>query len=156
MDSKTSIFRMERGFLMEKKNPNDERFKEEVKAWLMIQVIGQTGVNILNKKKLEKEMRDHLKAFSDAEKLPEFADYFIDSCLNSKSYRTAVFGAIPMSDAGAATRIAQDIDEITRVIPEKFSLEGEFEPLRKALLLAYTDKIENANKLLEDAGIRTD
>ena len=56
---------------MEKKNPNDERFKEEVKAWLMIQVIGQTGVNILNKKKLEKEMRDHLKAFSDAEKLLE-------------------------------------------------------------------------------------
>ena len=111
---------------MEKKNPNDERFKEEVKAWLMIQVIGQTGVNILNKKKLEKEMREHLKAFSDAEKLLEFADYFIDSCLNSKSYRTAVFGAIPMSDAGAATRIAQDIDEITRVIPEKFSLEGEF------------------------------
>ena len=139
---------------MEKKALDDGKYKQEMTAWLMIQVIGQTGVNFFNKKKLENEMRQHLDVFSSKERLPEFADYFIDSCLNSKSYRTAVFGAIPMSDAGAATRIAQDIDEITRVIPEKFSLEGEFEPLRQSLLSAFTAKIENAEKILLDAGIK--
>ena len=141
---------------MGKRTENDERFRSKMNAWLMIQVIGQTSVNFLNKKKLEKEMREHLKVFSSGEELSEFAEYFIDSCLSSRSYRTTLFGTIPMSDGGAATRLAQDMEEVTRIIPERFGLGDESKELRKALFDAYLNKIDNAEKILKEVGITLD
>ena len=38
----------------------ESKYRDRMKAWMMIQVIGQTSVNFLNVKKLSKEMRMHL------------------------------------------------------------------------------------------------
>ncbi len=138
---------------MGKTSENDERFKRQMKAWMMIQVTGQTSVNFLNIKKLKKEMQEYISAFSSGDELSEFADYFIDSCLSNRGYRTAIFGAIPMSDAGAATRIAQDIEEVTYSIPHRFGLEKEAEPVRNAFFNAFVSKYENAEKIFSELGI---
>ncbi len=120
----------------------------------MIQVMGQTSVNFLNRKKLGKEMGEYLSAFEMEEgELYEFAEFFVQSSMNSKAYKTAVFGAIPMSDAGAATRLATDIDEITRVIPGRLGMENDAGNLRAALLSAYRKLIANAENLLSELGI---
>ncbi len=121
-------------------------------AWLMIQVIGRTSVNFMNKKRLSKELSQHLDALNTDE-LPEFAEYFIDSCLSSKSYTTAVFGTLSMSSAGAATRLAQDIDEVTGVIPERFGLMEKSSPIKACFFGKYLGKIQDAEKLLNELGI---
>ena len=138
---------------MEKRAENNERFKSKMNAWMMIQVIGQTSINFLNIKKLGREKREYIACLSGGDDLKEFAPYFIDSCLTSKTYRTAVFGTMSMSDAGAAVRIAQDIDEVTRKIPEKFGLAQDSAPIREALLQAFRDKIEDADRILNEAGV---
>ncbi|MBR1670696.1 MAG: hypothetical protein IJ695_08355 [Butyrivibrio sp.] len=144
----------------------DNRFAGEMKAWLMIQVIGQTSVNFFNRKKLAGEIAEHLRVFEknhagidntsggNEDKLKDFSEYFIDSCLSSKSYKTAVFGAIPMSDAGAAVRLLQDIDEVTRIIPERFGLSENAKPLRYSLLDAYRRKVDGAEKFMDELGVR--
>ncbi len=131
---------------------NEERFRSKMKAWIYIQAIGHSGVNFLNRKKLEREVRQYIEELESGEDVYEFAGYFIDSCLSSKAYKTAVFGTISMSDAGAATRLAQDIDEVTRVIPKQFGLGNGSEKLRNAFLKAFTEKIPDAENILKDAG----
>ncbi len=156
----------------------DQRFAAEMKAWMMIQVIGQTSVNFLNVKKLKKEMTEYLKTLGEAVKTgesrrdysavsaedagapeqgsfaaPAFCDYFIDTCLTSKSYRTAVFGTMSMSDAGAATRIAQDIIEVTETIPKRFGLEAEAAPVKAAMLKAFQNKVENSTSIFQELHI---
>lgn len=110
----------------------------------MIQVLGQTSVNFLNKKKLTAELLSHIKTLmgegTSGEELNEFAEFFVDSCLNSKAYGTAIFGTIPMSREGVRTRLLQDIDEITVTIPSRFGLEKESAPIREALLNAFEKK----------------
>ncbi len=146
----------------------ENKYRDKMKAWMMIQVIGQTSVNFLNVKKLSKEMRLHLatllgqapfddngyvsqdEAISD---LIEFAEYFIDSCKDSKSYRAAIFGTMSMSDAGAAMRLAEDIDQITGRIPEKFGLSESFAPVRRAFFMVFRNKISGAESILSELGI---
>ncbi len=132
----------------------EEKYATQTKALLMIQVMGQTSVNFLNCKKMKKEMIGHLATFELAEEeLLEFAEFFIDSSMKSKAYKTAVFGTIPMSDAGAATRLAENIDEITRKIPTKFGLEQESRPLRDAFFKVYKKQIKNAEAIMRELGI---
>lgn len=156
----------------------DQRFAAEMKAWMMIQVIGQTSVNFLNVKKLKKEMTEHIYTLCDSVRsdesrggnsaatpgdegmpiegscnMPSFCDYFIDTCLTSKSYRTAVFGTMSMSDAGAATRIAQDIIEVTETIPKRFGLEAEAAPVRAAMLKVFQNKVENSTSIFQELHI---
>ncbi len=132
----------------------------------MIQVLGQTSVNFINKKKLTRELAGYIDTLTGKEQLKpsdavspasgkapsetddpqdrspkseldEFAEFFVDSCLNSKAYGTAIFGTIPMSREGVKTRLLQDIDEITVTIPKRFGLEKESAPIRDALLRAF-------------------
>ena len=145
---------------MNNNNDIENKYAEEMKSWLMIQVIGRTSVNLLNAKRLKREMEEHLDVLltpgisgNVGEKLLDFADCFIDSCLSSKAYSTAVFGIMSMSEAGAATRIAQDIVEVTYEIPKRFGLEEKSAVLRNAFLTRFTEKIKDAYRILEDLGI---
>ncbi|WP_026653412.1 DUF6553 family protein [Butyrivibrio proteoclasticus] len=117
---------------------NDDRYSEQMKAWLMIQTMGQISVSFFNKKKLTKELMGYLEAFpQDGKELTDFAEYFVDACLHSRKYGTTIFGMVPMSEGGTATRLLEDIDLVTRDIPEKFGCAEAFGPLREALLSAH-------------------
>ena len=141
-------------------NDAENKYAEEMKAWLMIQVIGRTSLNFLNAKKLHREMEEHLdvllapgESITTEEKLLDFADNFIDSCLSSKAYSTAVFGIMSMSEAGAATRLAQDILEVTHEIPKRFGYEEKSILIRNAFLTKFSEKIQGANKILAELGV---
>ena len=145
---------------MNNNNELENKYAEEMKAWLMMQVVGRTSVNFFNSRKLKREMVENLDVLTmpgpdgDAgEKLLGFADFFIDSCLSSKAYSTAVFGIMSMSEAGAATRLAQDIIEVTYDIPKRFGLEKESAVLRRAFLTKYKEKIQGAHKILAELGV---
>ncbi len=139
---------------------DDKIFKDMTSAWLMIQVTGQTSINFLNRKKLSKEMAQNLHVFGLSEngcenedKLRAFSEYFISSCMDSRAYKTTLFGTVPMSEAGAASRLAEDINEVTRIIPKKLGLENVSAPLRDALYSAFSAKVPNGKELLDELGI---
>lgn len=122
-------------------NELNEKYSDMMKSFVMIQVMGQRSVSFFNKKSMCKELREHLKAFDkDREQLLDFADYFIESCLKSKKYSTTLFGTVPMSEGGTATRIREDIDEVTLTIPARFGMEEEFKTLREAMLETISSK----------------
>ena len=144
-------------------NDIENKYTEEMKAWLMVQVIGRTSINFLNARKLKREMEGLIDVLMSPgssgeteEKLLDFADHFIDSCLSSKAYSTAVFGIMSMSEAGAATRIAQDIQEVTYDIPKRFGLEEKSMLIRTAFFTKFTEKIQGAHQILADLGIEFD
>ena len=45
----------------------EDKYAQQMKALLMIQVMGQTSVNFLNKKKLGKEMQEYLLVMKQKE-----------------------------------------------------------------------------------------
>ena len=138
---------------MSKRNEMDERFKKQMNAWLMIQVIGETSVNFFNSRKLAKEMSQHLETLTYGEDPDEFAAYFIETCLTSRQYKTTLFGALPMSDDGVALRIAQDINKVTNTIPQRFGYGEECNTLRQAFINAFLAKFNDSEDILKEAGI---
>ncbi|MCR5671914.1 MAG: hypothetical protein K6G10_12990 [Butyrivibrio sp.] len=131
------------------------KYKDMLQAFLNIQVIGQTSINFLNERKLAKEMKKYAGLFNEAgeEALKGFSKDFVEMCLSSKSYGTTFFGTIHMSDGGAASRLATDIDDVTGNIPGRFGLADEYRPLRSALFDAYLSEIKEGSRLLSELGI---
>ena len=138
---------------MAKRDENDERFKSKMNAWLMIQVIGQTSVNIFNSRKLAKEMSQYLETLTYGENPDEFAEYFIDTCISSRSYKSTLFGVLPMSDDGVGIRLAQDINQVTKVVPERFGYREECKTLNEAFWKAFNAKFEDAQEIIKEAGL---
>lgn len=136
-------------------NNSEEINKEMLKAFLNIQVIGKMGISIFNTKRLAKEMRGHLETFTKApaDELQKFAGDFVDTCLGSKSYGTTFFGTVHMSDGGQASRLAEDIIDVTENIPARFGLKEEYLPVKKALICAYLEKVKDGARFLEEQGI---
>ena len=124
-----------------------------IKAFMDMMVTGQISVNFLNAKKLKRDMCDSLAVFKDAD-IQGFAEYFIDASLHSSAYRTTFFGTVPMSDSGAASKLAEDIDEITGKIAGRFGLLDEARPLRSALFDAYLSQVKDGHRLLEELHIQ--
>ena len=123
-----------------------------MKELLNIMVTGQVSVNFLNARRLKRDMVKSFDVFID-EDIEGFADFFVDSSLNSSGYRTTLFGTIPMSDSGAATKLAEDIDEITGTIAGRFGLLEEARPLRTALFKAYLSQVKDGHRILEELHI---
>ena len=149
---------------MENMTNPEERFSPMIRAYLMMMVTGRTSVNFLNAKRLKREMTEYVTAFGieengavkddDAQReLSAFAEYFIDSCLHSSAFRTTLFGTIPMSDDGAATRLAEDIHEVTGTIATRFGIAELVRPLRTALFEAYKSQVKNSFLILEELHI---
>ena len=162
----------------------EKKYADKLNAWLMIQVVGQTSIGFFNRKKLTKEIGEHLDTLinfeaveeakerakkaegtDEAEKLTaeisqirleemkRFSEFYIDFCLNSKAYSTTFFGTMPMSKDGTASRLARDIDDVTRNIPARFSLEGESSLFREVLLSVFVDKVASGERILSELGI---
>ena len=130
----------------------EAKYAPMLKALMDIMVTGQISVNFLNAKKLKRDMSSSLAVF-EGNDLQGFAEFFVDSTLHSSGYRTTLFGTIPMSDGGAATKLAEDIDEITGKIAGRFGLLEEAKPLRTALFNAYLTQVKDGHKLLEELHI---
>ncbi|MBE5826812.1 MAG: hypothetical protein E7307_09265 [Butyrivibrio sp.] len=137
---------------MTNQNNPEEKYAHLIKAFLNMMVTGQVSVNFLNAGKLKREMASSIEAFK-GEDLEGFANFFVDSSLHSSAYRTTFFGTVPMSDGGAATKLAEDIDEITGKIAGRFGLADEARPLRTALFKAYIDQVKDGHRILEELNI---
>lgn len=121
-------------------------------AWMMIAISGNSSVNFLNRKHMEKELRQNLEALcilnfeKDNILMQEWNDFarcFLYSCTNCKSYGSTLFGMFPLKDRTVAAKIASEIDHVTRIIPQIFDLAEECEPFRRIMIDAYAGILEN-------------
>ena len=140
--------------ITDKKNRTIDTF---MRAWTMIKAADATGVNFFQKRyqkrELEKLMVDlcllDSPVTSEAEQSvleaewAAFARFYIITCTGSKAYCSTLFGIVPIRDTSVASKIADEIDLVTRRYPASLNLADSFIPLRKVFSEIYCKMIEN-------------
>ncbi len=126
-----------------------------MRAFMMILAdVDSHGILFQNRRK--KEITSYLDDFGDKTddaqiaEWKEFASEYIEMSLKSKSYGKTLFGLISLQDRRVALKIASDIDNVTRVVPEKYGLIEKAGPLRKALSEVFIETIEDGEEIWDE------
>ncbi len=123
-----------------------------IAAWMMLLIIGRSGVNFLNRKKLTREIREQLAGLGIFDGQPDeclirewesFASLWIETCVKDRTYTSTAFGMFHMKDERLALKIAGEIDEATRLIPAKFGFEADCISFRETVVRVFQQRIEN-------------
>lgn len=132
------------------KQPERDGF---IAAWMMLLIVGRSGVNFLNRKKLKKDIETQLNALgilncsTDPALLTRewesFASLWIETCVQDRTYTSTAFGMFHLKDDRLAGKIAAEIDEATRLIPAKFGYEAECAAFRAVVVRSFEQRIEN-------------
>ena len=89
------------------------------------------------------------KMLQNACKLAEwraFASFWIETCVEDKSYSSTVFGLLRMKDESLAKKMAQDIADALFFIPKSLGLLEVAEPIRKTFVDCYCNSIFQGEK----------
>lgn len=143
--------------LLEKRYGKSGKTDAFMRAWMMIKASGSAGISFLNKRHLQKELKQYLQDLCllgyETENETEhamlvaewenFAAVFLASCTGSKAYCSTLFSLVPIKDATVAKKIAEEIDFVTRRYPEKLALSEAFQPFRQVMADTYCKLIEN-------------
>lgn len=127
-------------------------------AWLIIKSAAVAKDTILIKKQ-HRELEGYLddlclRSFPSAspamrqvleEEWLDLARRYIISCSKSKNYSSTFFGIIPLNDDIVAQKLADEIDLVTRIYPDKFGFEKDFLPLRRMFMDAYFQLVADAD-----------
>lgn len=132
------------------KQPERDSF---IAAWMMLLIVGRSGVNFLNRKKLKKDIETQLNALGIlncstdpallAREWESFAALWIETCVQDRTYTSTAFGMFRLKDDRLASKIAAEIDEATRLIPAKFGYEAECADFRTVVIRCFEQRIEN-------------
>ena len=128
-----------------------------MRAWMMIQISSASGASFIGKKRQKRKLEDHMRDLCLLDHEPEneaeqaaleaewrdFAECFLSACTGSKSYRSTLFGLVPISDAAVAEKMALEIIEVTRNYPAQFGLAETFRPLFAILKQLYCQTVEH-------------
>ncbi len=147
-----------RYFSKNKKGTVDSFFS----AWMMIKASSASGISFLTRKKLQRELEGYMEDLCllrfpyeneealavRAEEWRAFAIYFIQSCSDSKSYCSTLFGIVPIKDSIVAEKIANEILLVTSEYPKQFQLAEAFAPLKEIMCEVYCQMIENGETYL--------
>ena len=135
----------------DKKTKDGIRPDRFMRAFMTILISKNDSIGFWNQKRLEKELRKNLEEFGvlnyeyDKFLEAEWADFactYIASCLESKTYSSTLFGMVHVKDSTVALKIADDIDQVTRVIPASFNLEEECKKLHEIMVTVYKNEID--------------
>ncbi len=132
------------------KQPERDGF---IAAWMMLLIVGRSGVNFLNRKKLKKDIETQLNVLGIlncstdpallAREWESFATLWIETCVKDRTYTSTAFGMFHLKDDRLAGKIAAEIDEATRLIPAKFGYEAECADFRAVVIRSFEQRIEN-------------
>ena len=154
-DSKTDERRLQilhkRYGKYQKKNRGDGFMR----AFMMILVAAVNDFHSLNINAKERELIDNLRQLAVlefkrdnllTEEWKDFSRRYLKSCIYSPSYRSALFGAVTLSDKTVALKIAGEIDLATRREPQSFHLEEECRQLHDIMKQTYIDMVDGGQK----------
>ena len=129
-------------------NDTTSRF---VRSWTMILAANASGVSLVFKNRQRKDLESRMQDFGllDYPNLPleqqkaletewtSFANYYISTCIHSKSYCSTLFGMVPVKDHTVLEKLSDEIDLVTRRYPAHFQLDEAFLPLRNVFKTVY-------------------
>ncbi len=147
---------LQKRFGVERKEKRADLF---MRGWINAKTLTTEHVNFLNKKRIEKELKECLNdlCILNHERNPIlheewecFAKEFILSCIDSHSYKQIAVGIGHVSDKNVAMRIAGDIDSITKKLPTTFSLEEPCRELNEIMISTYKQMLENGEQYWND------
>ena len=133
-----------------------------VAAWMDILITGRQGNGLFsgrrNQTRLRKDLEDLgvLNCEEDAflhEEWENFAKAWLEMCATDRNYTTAAFGFFHLQDESIAAKIARELDDVTRKIPEQMDVcrsdeeRRRLENFRNAVLNVYADNIEDGRNI---------
>ena len=129
-----------------------------VRAFMMINVAFRNNLHGISlndeKKELEKNLRQlGVLGFERDELLREewkdLAKVYLNSCLTSHQYRSALSGMITLSDERVAHMIIEDIDTVLRRAPARYGYEEECLELLNIFKDMYIAMVEDGQRIWE-------
>ena len=138
---------------------NGKQIDTWMRAWMNIVTMEKAGINVLNKKRCQKELRKYLQVFGLEEgKLPDealkdawcsFTADYMRSCMESRMFRGVVFGIGKVKDEVLAKLMLDEIVLVTKTVPEKLELEMFAAPLHEVMLEAFAERVENGEAFVK-------
>lgn len=125
-----------------------------IRAWMMIRIMENDKVSFLNRKSLEKRLREQkdqlcIRNRPDDILIREWRDFarkYIIICCDSGSYRKAAFGLLNINEEKTALKIAREIDLVTRIIPLRLNLEEDFAVFRDTVIDVYCSLLKDGEE----------
>ena len=117
-----------------------KRYENQIEQKEEVKYTGETGRNAPTTEK------ESLQDFCKVAEWKAFASFWIETCVEDKSYSSTVFGLLRMKDESLAKKMAQDIADALYFIPRSLELLEVAEPLRKVLVDCYCKSIFQGEK----------
>ncbi len=130
-----------------------------IRAFMMMNISYNNNLNGYNKAADKKEIEENLRQLGilDCERdeylvreWETFARDYLESCLTSSQYRSALSGMIKYSDEQVANMIVKDIDTVLRKAPGQYGLDDKCEDLREIFRKSYIEKVGDGERIWED------
>ena len=125
-----------------------------IRAWMMIRIMENDKVGFLNRKSLEKRLREQMEQLCIGNRPDDilvrewrdFARKYFIICCDSGSYRKAAFGLFSISEEKTALKLARETDLVTRIIPSRLNLEEEFVVFRDTVVDLYCSLLKDGEE----------
>ena len=117
-----------------------KRYENQIEQKEEVKYSGETDRNAPTTEK------EGLQDFCKVAEWKAFASFWIETCVEDKSYSSTVFGLLRMKDESLAKKMAQDIADALYFIPRSLELLEVAEPLRKVLVDCYCKSIFQGEK----------
>ncbi len=132
----------------QKNHPRIDRFTA---AWMDLLIDSRIGINFLNKGRVEKDvtrcLKDLLVIDFDTDDIlclewTNFAEFWIKSCVNDRTYDSTAFGLLRLSDSRLGKKIASEIIAVTYTLPARFGYLEACSPLRDIFKATFLKMID--------------
>lgn len=121
-------------------------------AWLMIKIMDQDSVNLLNRNAKKEELRKQMQAIGLPDDDPpeelkqewkHFAKTVIETNAKDRTYGSTVMGLIGIGDENTIFKLTDEINAVTKYIPDRLGLKKEMEELRKIFHDTFVEMVQN-------------
>lgn len=133
-----------------------------IRGWMTLMYLKQSATSVLGKRsalrEIQKAKKDwNMKFLRDQGELGERLLYqelynmvklYIHLCGNDKNYRSSLFGLMQIDQKKLTEKIAFDVHESTRTIPQILGVEEELQDLQRAAADAFCDVFPGEEHLI--------
>ncbi len=141
------------------KAPEKKKADLFIRAFMMINVAFKNNLHGTSLNDEKKELEKNLKQLGVLgferddllrEEWKDLAKVYLNSCLTSHQYRSALSGMITLSDEKVAHMIIEDIDTVLRKAPARYGYEEDCRELLEIFRDTYFDMVEDGHKIWDE------
>lgn len=141
------------------KDPKKKKADLFIRAFMMINVACKNNLHGTSLNDEKKELEKNLKQLGVIgferddllrDEWKDLAKVYLNSCLTSHQYRSALSGMITLSDEKVAHMIIEDIDTVLRRAPARYGYEEDCRELLEIFRDTYLDMVEDGQRIWDE------